>query len=60
MAPGSEGDFECPGSGIIDFPAIFREARLQGIAHFMVERDNVPDGMACLRSSGEYLRALRF
>ena len=26
MAPGTAGDFECPGSGIIDFPAIFREA----------------------------------
>jgi sugar phosphate isomerase/epimerase len=60
MAPGTEGDFECPGSGIIDFPAIFREAKIQGIQHYMVERDNVPDGMACLRSSGEYLRSLRF
>lgn len=60
MAAGADGDFECPGSGIIDFPAIFREARVQGIVHFMVERDNVPDGLACLRSSGEYLRALRF
>jgi sugar phosphate isomerase/epimerase len=60
MAPGSAQDFECPGSGIIDFPSIFREAQLQGIEHYMVERDNVPDGMACLQSSGEYLRNLRF
>ena len=60
MAPGSTQDFECPGSGIIDFPSIFREAQTQGIAHYMVERDNVPDGMACLQGAGEYLQNLRF
>lgn len=60
MAPGPEQDFECPGNGIIDFPSIFHEAHDQGIAHYMVERDNVPDGMACLQSSSEYLRNLRF
>jgi len=60
MAPGPEQDFECPGSGIIDFPSLFREAQLQGIAHYMVERDNVPDGMACLQSSGTYLKNLRW
>jgi len=60
MAPGSTQDFECPGNGIIDFPAIFRESVSQGIEHYMVERDNAPDGMACLQSSGEYLRNLRF
>lgn len=60
MAPGSGMDFECPGSGIIDFPSVFREANRQGIKHYMVERDNVPDGMACLKSSGEYLRNLTF
>lgn len=60
MAPGSAQDFECPGSGILDFPSIFREAQSQGIAHYMVERDNVPDGMACLQSAGEYIRNLRF
>lgn len=60
MAPGEAKDFECPGSGIIDFPSIFREANAQGIKHFMVERDNVPDGMACLKSSGAYLKNLTF
>lgn len=60
MAPGDATDFECPGSGIIDFPALFREADKQGIKHFMVERDNVPDGLACLKSSGEYLKNLTF
>jgi sugar phosphate isomerase/epimerase len=60
MAPGPEQDFECPGSGIIDFPSIFSEAVAQGIEHYMVERDNVPDGMACLQSSGNYLKNLSF
>lgn len=60
MAPGPAQDFECPGSGIIDFPTIFREAAKQGIEHYFVERDNVPDGMACLRASGAYLKNLEF
>ena len=60
MAPGEEQDFACPGSGIIDFAPIFAEATRQGIQHYFVERDNVPDGMACLESSSEYLKNLRF
>jgi sugar phosphate isomerase/epimerase len=60
MAPGEAMDFACPGSGIIDFPAVFREADKQGIEHYFVERDNVPDGLECLRTSGEYLRNIRF
>ncbi len=60
MAPGEAKDFECPGSGIIDFPSIFREASEQKIAHYFVERDNVVDGMACLKSSGAYLKNLKF
>jgi sugar phosphate isomerase/epimerase len=60
MAPGASKDFECPGSGIINFPEVFREADKQGIRHFMVERDNVPDGMACLQSAAEYLKKLRY
>jgi sugar phosphate isomerase/epimerase len=60
MAPGQTMDFECPGSGIIDFPVLFSEADKQGIQHYMVERDNVPDGLACLKSSGAYLRNLTF
>ncbi|MBW6500198.1 MAG: sugar phosphate isomerase/epimerase [Bacteroidales bacterium] len=60
MAPGEAMDFECPGSGIIDFRPIFSEAYSQGINHYMVERDNVPDGIACLRSASEYLKNLTF
>ncbi len=60
MAPGDAQDFECPGSGIIDFPSLFSEAAKQGIKHYFVERDNVPDGLACLKSSGEYLTNITF
>jgi sugar phosphate isomerase/epimerase len=58
MAPGTEQTFECPGSGIIDFPTVFKEALHQRIEHFIVEHDTVKDGMACLQSSGAYLRNL--
>ena len=60
MAPGPAMDFECPGNGIINFPSLFREAERQGIKHYMVERDNVPDGIACLRSAAEYLKQVTF
>jgi len=60
MASGPEEDFICPGSGIIDFTPIFAEAKKQGIEHYIVECDNEPDGIGCLKSSGEYLSNLRF
>lgn len=60
MAAGPDQDFICPGSGIIDFKPIFKEAQKQGIKHFIVERDNEPDGIGCLKSSGEFLRNIRF
>ena len=50
--------FECVGNGIIDFPSILKEAATQGINHFFVEYDNVQDGMACLKTSGKYLKNL--
>jgi sugar phosphate isomerase/epimerase len=60
MAPGEVQDFECVGSGIIDFPSILREAADQNIEHYFVERDKVVDGMACLESAAAYLREIRF
>ncbi len=58
MAPGPGQDFACPGDGIIQFQSVFKEALSQGIEHYIVERDDCKDGMACLRSSGTYLRNL--
>jgi sugar phosphate isomerase/epimerase len=60
MAPGPGQDFICPGRGIIDFASIFAEARKQKIEHYFVERDNEPDGIGCLKSSGEFLKNIRF
>ena len=60
MATGPEQDFICPGRGIIDFKPIFAEAKKQGIEHYFVERDNEPDGIGCLKSSGEFLKNIRF
>jgi sugar phosphate isomerase/epimerase len=60
MASGEAQDFECPGSGIIDFTPVFKEADSQGIEHFMVECDNAPDGLACLKSSARYLKTISF
>jgi sugar phosphate isomerase/epimerase len=60
MAEGPEQDFICPGSGIIDFAPIFKEAKKQGVKHYIVERDKEPNGIWCLESSGEFLRNLKF
>ncbi len=60
MAEGAAQDFICPGRGIIDFKSIFAEAKKQGIEHYFVERDNEPDGIGCLKSSGEFLKNIRF
>ncbi|MGM9511712.1 sugar phosphate isomerase/epimerase family protein [Larkinella sp. GY13] len=60
LAPGTDQGFVCPGSGIIDFKTLFAEAHRQGIRHYMVEQDNVVDGLGCLLSSGQYLHRLRF
>ena len=60
MADETSQDFACPGSGIIDFAPIFAEGKKQGVKHFFVERDNVQDGMACLTTSSEYLKNLKF
>lgn len=60
MAPGEELDFACPGDGIIEWEQVFAESVSQGIQHFNVERDNVVDGLGCLRSASQFLRGLRF
>jgi sugar phosphate isomerase/epimerase len=60
MAPGAEKTFACPGSGIIDFPSVFSEAADQGINHYFVERDNVVNGLECLKTSAEYLKNISF
>lgn len=49
------------GTGIIDFKAIFRQARQAGIRHYFYEQDEVPGSpFDSARTSYDYLRALRF
>jgi len=55
-----EKSFACPGSGIIDFRPVFREAWDQGVRHYIVERDGETNGIECLQSSANYLKNLRF
>jgi sugar phosphate isomerase/epimerase len=56
----AEKSFACPGSGIIDFRPIFREAWDQGVRHYIVEKDGEKNGIECLLSSAEYLKNVRF
>jgi sugar phosphate isomerase/epimerase len=55
-----ERSFACPGSGIIDFKPIFREAWDQGVRHYIVEKDGEMNGVECLQSSAQYLKSVRF
>lgn len=56
----SERSFTCPGYGIIDFKAIFAEAKKAGVKHYIVEIDNTPNPMQCITDSYTYLKNLRF
>ncbi len=47
------------GQGIIDFPALFAQARQAGMKHFFVEHDNPPDAMQFAQDSYRYLKTLR-
>jgi sugar phosphate isomerase/epimerase len=48
------------GSGTIDWKALFARHKQAGIRHYFVEHDQPADAMASIRSSFEYLKALRF
>lgn len=48
------------GQGTIDWRRIFARRKQAGIRHYFVEHDEPADPIASVRSSYEYLRALRF
>ncbi len=53
--------FADAGTGIIDFPAIFRRARKAGIVHYFYEQDVTPgDPFASAAASFKYLRELKY
>jgi sugar phosphate isomerase/epimerase len=56
----SEKSFACPGEGRIDFPAIFKQNKIAGVEHFIVEHDHPTDPKECITSSARYLSGLRF
>ncbi|MDR0795493.1 MAG: sugar phosphate isomerase/epimerase, partial [Tannerella sp.] len=56
----TEADFAPIGSGIVDFPAIFKLNSIAGAKHFTVESDKPGDMATFLELSGKYLRNLRF
>ncbi len=54
------GKMADPGSGVIDFAAIFAQSALAGLRHYFVERDDAPDPMATAASAYAFLRDLEF
>jgi len=53
-------DFACPGSGCIDFAAIFKHNKTAGAKHFIVEHDRPENPEECVYSSIKYLSSLKF
>ena len=57
----TDKDFTAIGSGVVDFPGIFKLNAISGAKHFIVEADKVPEGEAIfLEKSAKYLRELIF
>ncbi|MFC2124010.1 sugar phosphate isomerase/epimerase family protein [Bacteroidota bacterium] len=50
--------FDCPGSGIIDFPEIFKYDDTSGVKYYIVEVDRNPDPIPCMDSSFKYLNGI--
>jgi sugar phosphate isomerase/epimerase len=56
----TEADFSAIGSGVVDFPSIFRLNAISGAKYFFVESDKPGDFPTFLETSAKYLRELRF
>lgn len=52
--------YTCPGKGIIDFKAIFSQAKQSGVKYYNVEIDKTDNPIACITDSYKYLKELRF
>ncbi len=50
------------GTGVIDYPEIFRHAELSGLKHFLVEQDDYKtyDPLTSVEMSHDYLREMRY
>jgi sugar phosphate isomerase/epimerase len=60
MADDADHSFACVGDGIIDFAALFSLAETAGLQHIFVEQDKPKDAMACIESSYNYLKTMRY
>jgi sugar phosphate isomerase/epimerase len=58
MSP--SGDFADVGSGVLDFPTMFDQARAAGVKQWLVEHDNPPNELATAQRSYDYLVNLRY
>jgi sugar phosphate isomerase/epimerase len=58
-SPAPERRMADVGAGTIDWPAVVRAARAQGLQHAFVERDDATDPLASARASYTYLSTLR-
>jgi sugar phosphate isomerase/epimerase len=56
----TDADFTAIGSGVLDFPSIFKLNAISGAKHFMVEADKPGDIPTFLEKSAKYLREVRF
>jgi hypothetical protein len=48
-----------PGSGVLDLPAIIKQARSAGVQHYYLERDQAPDEKKTLKTGDRYLSSLQ-
>ena len=48
------------GKGVMDWRAMLRQSKAAGVRHYFVEHDEPRDPIASIRSSYQYLRALRY
>ncbi len=62
MSDKKEQKRACPGSGIIDFPAIFKHSKTAGVKYYIVEQEACPEDeqLDCIKSSYDYLSQLTF
>ncbi len=56
----ANGDMVDVGAGVIDWKAIFRQARPAGVRHYFLEHDEPKDPLAFARRSFDYLKHLRY
>ena len=52
--------YTCPGYGVIDFAKIFAKSKKAGVEYYIVEIDEHPEPLQCVKDSFDYLMNLKF